>query len=73
MSHPNNILGFYLNRPAGTAYYHKPRGAWKIKQIYARAADRSIRVPGIANDAVYVTFEVMEPLLVPKCLRLGIR
>ncbi|MFM7981778.1 MAG: hypothetical protein ACKPKO_20915, partial [Candidatus Fonsibacter sp.] len=27
----NNILAYYMNRPAGTAYYHKPRGSWLIK------------------------------------------
>ena len=34
-SRGNNILAYAMNRPAGTAYYHKPRGSWLIKQIYA--------------------------------------
>ncbi|MFM7986531.1 MAG: hypothetical protein ACKPKO_45180, partial [Candidatus Fonsibacter sp.] len=29
----NNILAYNMNRSAGTAYYHKPRGSWLIKQI----------------------------------------
>ena len=24
--YPNNVLAYDMNRPAGTAYYHKPRG-----------------------------------------------
>ena len=27
ISYPNNRLAFGMNRPAATAYYHKPRGA----------------------------------------------
>ena len=26
ISYPNNALAYDMNRPAGTAYYHKPRG-----------------------------------------------
>jgi hypothetical protein len=63
LSFPNNVLSYDMNRPAGTAYYHKPRGAWKIQNIYALAADGSRRVPLVADATVYVTFEVTEPLL----------
>ncbi|MFM7982155.1 MAG: hypothetical protein ACKPKO_22835, partial [Candidatus Fonsibacter sp.] len=35
ISYPNNVLAYDMNRPAGTAYYHKPRGSWKVKKIYA--------------------------------------
>ncbi|MFM7978111.1 MAG: hypothetical protein ACKPKO_02250, partial [Candidatus Fonsibacter sp.] len=27
-SFANNILAYDMNRPAGTSYYHKPRGSW---------------------------------------------
>jgi len=62
LSFPNNILSYDMNRPAGTAYYHKPRGAWKIQEIYALNGATK-RVPLVADTVVYVTFEVTEPLL----------
>ncbi|MFM7980045.1 MAG: phage major capsid domain-containing protein, partial [Candidatus Fonsibacter sp.] len=34
-SYQNNVLAYDMNRPAGTAYYHKPRGSWKVNRIYA--------------------------------------
>ena len=52
-----------MNRPAGTAYYHKPRGSWKIKQIWSTVADGTTRVPTVEDTDVYVKFEVTEPLL----------
>ncbi|MFM7978960.1 MAG: phage major capsid domain-containing protein, partial [Candidatus Fonsibacter sp.] len=51
-----------MNRPAGTAYYHKPRGSWKVKKIYAIDGGAP-RVPLITDTDIYVTFEVTEPLL----------
>ena len=33
-SFANNVLAYDMNRPAGTAFYHKPRGSWRIKHIY---------------------------------------
>ena len=59
----NNILAYDMNRPAGTAYYHKSRGSWLIKQIYAIDAGGVKVVPGITDRDVYVKFEVTEPLL----------
>ena len=51
-------------RPAGTAYYHKSRGAWKLKSLYAvDAATSAKRIPLIADTVVYAQFEVTEPLL----------
>ena len=35
-SYQNNVLAYDMNRPAGTAYYHKPRGSWKVNKINAR-------------------------------------
>ena len=34
-SYQNNVLAYDMNRPAATAYYHKPRGSWKVNRIYA--------------------------------------
>ena len=51
-----------MNRPAGTAYYHKPRGSWKIQKIYALDGNTE-RSPLITDTDVYVRFEVTEPLL----------
>ena len=63
-SYPNNILALDMNRPAGTAYYHRPRGSWKIRKIYAiNAADNAQRLPLITDTTVYVQFQVTEPLL----------
>ena len=51
-------------RPAGTAYYHKPRGAWKLKALYAKPGDDTTkRIPTIDDTVVYAQFEVTEPLL----------
>ena len=61
-SYANNALAYDMNRPAGTAYYHKPRGSWKVKKIYALNGGVA-RVPLITDTDIYVTFEVTEPLL----------
>ena len=53
ISYPNNVLAYDMNRPAGTAYYHKPRGSWKINKIYALNAGAP-RSPTIADADVYV-------------------
>lgn len=63
LSHANNILGHDMNRPAGTAYYHKPRGAWKLKAIYALSDTGVKRVPTLEDTTVYAQFTVTEPLL----------
>ena len=62
-SYANNVLAYDMNRPAGTAYYHKPRGSWLIKQIYAIDNTGAKIVPRITDRDVYVKFEVTEPLL----------
>ena len=51
-----------MNRPTGTAYYHKPRGSWKVNKIYAIDGG-SPRVPTLDDTVVYVEFDVTEPLL----------
>jgi hypothetical protein len=61
-SYPNNVLAYDMNRPAGTAYYHKPRGSWKVNRIYA--VNGGVRtVPEMDDVEVYVEFDVAEPLL----------
>ena len=62
-SYQNNVLAYDMNRPAGTAYYHKPRGSWKVNRIYALDGAGGTRVPTIADTVVYVEFDVTEPLL----------
>jgi len=62
-SYANNVLAYDMNRPAGTAYYHKPRGSWLIKQIYAIDNTGAKIVPRITDRDVYVKFEITEPLL----------
>jgi hypothetical protein len=51
-------------RPAGTAYYHKSRGAWKLKSLYSvDSTTKANRIPLITDTVVYAQFEVTEPLL----------
>ena len=51
-----------MNRPAGTSYYHKPRGSLKLLSIFALTGSTE-RSPLITDTDVYVRFEVTEPLL----------
>ena len=62
MSYPNNVLAYNMNRPTGTAYYHKPRGSCKINKIYAINAGAT-RSPLITDTEVNVEFPVTEALL----------
>ena len=62
-SYQNNSLAYDMNRPAGTAYYHKPRGSWKVNRIYAINDANDQVVPEIDDTVVYVEFDVCEPLL----------
>ena len=61
-SYPNNVLAYDMNRPAGSSYFHKPRGSWVVNRIYGGtlAAPREIR---LTDDTVYVEFKITEPLL----------
>ena len=63
ISHPNNVLAYDQIRPAGGAYYHKPRGSWKLKRIWAVTTTSVQRLPLHTDDEVYVQFDVCEPLL----------
>ena len=33
VSYPNNILSYDRNRPAGSSWYHRPRGSWIISYV----------------------------------------
>jgi hypothetical protein len=61
-SFSNNVLSYDQNRSAGTAYYHKPRGGWKLQRIYAVQAGVE-RPPQTDDEEVFVQFTVTEPLL----------
>ena len=64
LSLPNNALAWDMNRPAGSAYYHKPRRTWKLKALCSIDADGTTkRVPRITDTVVYAQFTVTEPLL----------
>ena len=62
LSFPNNSLAHDQNRPAGTAYYHKPRGSWKLRKLYALTGNAR-RTPTRDDAEVYAEFDVCEPLL----------
>ncbi len=63
LSHNNNVLSYDANHVAGTAYYRKGRGAWKLKEVYARDAGGAKRKTLVADANVYVSVEATEPLL----------
>ena len=52
ISYPNNVLAYDMNRPAGTAYYHKPRGSWRIKEMFAIDSHGHQIIPGITDKDV---------------------
>ena len=63
-----------MNRPAGTSYYHKPRGPWLINQIYAIDNTGAKVIPRITDRDVYVKFEITQPLLLsPFYIRVRLR
>jgi hypothetical protein len=68
ISNNNNVLAADYNRLAGTSYYHKPRGTWKLQNMYvldaAATATQGRRKPLPSDTTVYVVFKVTEPLLI---------
>ena len=62
ISYPNNVLAYDMNRPAGSSYYHKPRGSWVVNRIYGGSVDGA-RDVALADNTVFVEFTVTEPLL----------
>jgi hypothetical protein len=63
ISYPNNVLSYDMNRPAGSSYYHKPRGSWVVNRIYGGGLDDLSRDVRIDDNTVYVEFTVTETLL----------
>ncbi|MFM7987900.1 MAG: phage major capsid domain-containing protein, partial [Candidatus Fonsibacter sp.] len=61
-SYANNVLAYDMHRQTGTSYYHKPRGSWRVKKIYALNGGVA-RVPLVTDTDIYVAFEVTERLL----------
>jgi hypothetical protein len=66
----NNTLGYDQFRTAGSSHYHRPRGSFKIDQIYWSDDNGKTarRLPAITDNEVYVKFTVVEPLFVPPFL-----
>ena len=61
-SHPNNILGFDMNRAISGTYAPKSRGSWKLKALYG-GTEATPHTPLLADVVVYAVFEVTEPLM----------
>ena len=62
ISYPNNILSYDMYRPAGSSYFHKPRGSWVVNRIFGGSLSTP-RTPAVGDDTIYVEFQVTEPLL----------
>ena len=64
MSYSNNVLSHDINRNISHTKNPRPRGTWKVKQIWAiNPATNAQRIPIVQDNVVYVQFEVTEPLL----------
>ena len=66
-SYPNNTLSYDMNRPAGSTWYHKPRGGWQLINVYTSpdgSMGANAALPLLGSTTVYVTFKVTEPLLI---------
>jgi hypothetical protein len=68
LSSNDNVLSYEYNRIAGSSYYHKPRGTWKLQALWvadpSATATGGKRKPRPSDTTVYVTFKVTEPLLI---------
>jgi hypothetical protein len=62
VSYANNSLSYDRNRLAGSSWYHKPRGTWILKELYALEGTAK-RKPKVTDTVVYATYTVTEPLL----------
>ena len=51
---PNDALAYDMNRRAGTSSYHKPRGSWNIKSLYALDAYGARRAPYYRSEYIYI-------------------
>ena len=61
LSYPNNVLGFDCNRLAGTSKQHRPRGSYKILEMWVEDGVR--RLPRVGDQVVFVKFKVTEPIM----------
>ena len=59
-----------MTKSGGSSHYHRPRGSFKIEQIYISGDNgkTSAGVPVRTSNEVYVKFTVVEPLFVPPFL-----
>ena len=62
MSYPNNSLAYDMSRPSASNK-KKPRGTWKLLQLYALDNTGAQRPPKVTDLTVYARFKVVEPLL----------
>jgi hypothetical protein len=62
ISYPNNVLAYDMNRPAGSSYFHKPRGSWVLNRLYGGTLEARSEMR-LGDNTVYVEFKVTEPLL----------
>jgi hypothetical protein len=69
-SYNNNTLSYDQFRTAGSSHYHRPRGSFKIDQIFYSndGGKTAARVPSLVDTDVYVKFTVVEPIFVPPFL-----
>ena len=68
-SFTNNTLAYDQVRTAGSSHYHRPRGSFKIDQIFFSndGGKTAARVPAVGDTEVYVKSTVAEPIFVPPC------
>ena len=62
-SYPNNVLSYDMNRTAGTGKKHRPRGSFRLLNIWAPNGAGGRRLPLQGDNEVFVRFQVVEPLL----------
>ena len=62
VSYENNSLAYDQRRPAGSTWYHKPRGSWVLQELYALDG-AAPRKPKVTDTVVYATYKVTEPIM----------
>ena len=63
VSYENNSLAYDQRRPAGSTWYHKPRGSWVLQELYALDGAGNHRRPQVTDTTVYATYKVTEPIM----------
>ena len=63
VSYENNSLAYDQRRPAGSTWYHKPRGSWVLLELYALDGAGNHRRPQVTDTTVYATYKVTEPIM----------